>query len=344
MTSSPTGRPSSTRGWARGPGRGCWAPSRSRSSTACRPSTPTSAPRSAACSRGHVDDAAELAAGPWLYWALRANAAEGLGWLTRITAAGPSPYARGRVDLAVAGLRYAAGDIAGMPAPSAAAAAAARAAGDDDLLAEALLLSGSSALFLGDFATAADDLAAAQRLAAASGHRWAEAHTSIARGQLLMRQGEVAAATAALAEGERLAREVGSPFALATVVNVRGSLLQAIGEDDAAVPLLTEGAVVSVHAGITWTLVYSVLGLAVSAAQHDRPKLAAQLFAAGSATQESTSVAVSFPPDLEGAQRWLPVVRERLGPEAFRRAWDVGRSLRPVDVLRLAPEVTRARG
>jgi len=231
-----------------------------------------------------------------------------------------------------------------MPAPSAAAAAAARAAGDDDLLAEALVLSGSAALFLGDFATAAEELGAAERLAATSGHRWAEAHTAIAWGQLLMRRGEVDAATEALAGAERMAREVGSPFALATVLNVQGSLLQVIGEDDAAVPLLTEGAEVSVHAGITWTLVYSVLGLAVSAAQRDLPELAAQLFAAGSATQESTSVTVSFPPDLEGAQRWLPVVRERLGPVAFQRAWDAGRSLRPADVLRLAAEVTCARG
>jgi len=77
--------------------------------------------------------------------------------------------------------------------------------------------------------------------------------------------------------------------------------------------------------GTTWTLAYTVPGLAVLAARSGRLELAAELFAAGSATAEAGAVAVTFPPDLELAARWLPVVRTELGEDAFRRAWEVSR-------------------
>ena len=54
-------------------------------------------------------------------------------------------------------------------------------------------------------------------------------------------------------------------------------------------------------------------------------------------------MAVSFPPDLESAAQWLPAVREELGEDAFRRAWERGRSLRPDDVPRLAGSVSGRR-
>jgi hypothetical protein len=43
-------------------------------------------------------------------------------------------------------------------------------------------------------------------------------------------------------------------------------------------------------------------------------------------------------------QRWLPAVREELGEEVFRRAWERGRGLRPDDVPRLAAVITRGSG
>jgi ATP/maltotriose-dependent transcriptional regulator MalT len=227
-----------------------------------------------------------------------------------------------------------------MLGPTREAAAAARAAGRDDLLVDALLLSTSAAVFLGDFDRAAAELDEIdERVDPTS---WVGAHSRMIRGQLLIRTGAVAEATAALAEAERAARQLASPFTLASIINVQATLLQVMEDDDAALAKHTEGAVLSAEVGTTWTLVYSVLGLAVAAARRGMPELAAELFAAGSATEESTSVLVSFPPDLELVRQSLPAVRAELGEEAFGRAWERGRRLAPGDVPRLAAELTRA--
>jgi predicted ATPase/DNA-binding XRE family transcriptional regulator len=289
---------------------------------------------------GRHGDAARLAADVWLYWALRGNTAEGLSWLDRIPAAALDDVGRAELHTAVAALRYAGGDLAGMLGPTREAAAAARAAGRDDLLVDALLLSTSAAVFLGDFDRAAAELDEIdERVDPTS---WVGAHSRMIRGQLLIRTGAVAEATAALAEAERAARQLASPFTLASIINVQATLLQVMEDDDAALAKHTEGAVLSAEVGTTWTLVYSVLGLAVAAARRGMPELAAELFAAGSATEESTSVLVSFPPDLELVRQSLPAVRAELGEEAFGRAWERGRRLAPGDVPRLAAELTRA--
>ena len=92
--------------------------------------------------------------------------------------------------------------------------------------------------------------------------------------------------------------------------------------------------------GSSWTLVYALPGLAVLAARAGQPELAATLFAAGSATGEAGNVTLSFPPDLAVIAETLPQVRQRLGEESFRTAWDAGRGVRPADVARLAARVS----
>ena len=98
----------------------------------------------------------------------------------------------------------------------------------------------------------------------------------------------------------------------------------------------TEAGTLAADVGTSWTLAYTLPGLAVVAARGGMPELAAELFAAGSATAEADSVAVTFPPDLAVAAQWLPAVRAELGEEAFAAAWERGRGLRPSDVPRLA--------
>jgi predicted ATPase len=294
---------------------------------------------------GDLGPAARLGADTWLYWALRGDVVEGLGWLERVRdGAGTRslpPAERAALHVALAGLRYAAGDIAGMRAPAAEAVTAARAAAVDDLLAEALVLSGSGAVFLGDLDRAAGELAEAARLGRTAGLRWALAHAALAQAQRLVQAGDLPGAAAGLDDAERVAREIGSPFTLATVLNMRATLAQGTGDDDVALACLTEAADLAAAVGTTWTLAYTLPGLAVLAAQRGRPELAAELFAAGSATAEAASVAVSFPPDLERAGHWLAAVRAELGGEAFRRAWERGRGVRPADVPGLAARLTR---
>ena len=165
-----------------------------------------------------------------------------------------------------------------------------------------------------------------------------------ARGQLLLRAGDLGGGTAELAVAERLARELGSPFSLATVLNVQASLALLAGDEDTALARWSEAADLAAEVRTTWTLAYTLPGLAVVAARRGLPDLAARLFAAGSATAEASSVAVAFPPDVEVARDALPEVRATLGETAFGRAWDAGRLVRPADVPALAREIRRSRG
>ncbi|PWW23997.1 putative ATPase [Geodermatophilus normandii] len=303
---------------------------------------------------GRAADVARVIEGTWLYWAVRGNTAEGLGWVTRAARtdpapadpapADPAPADAARLLLGTAALRYASGDVPGTRAAAADAARAAADAGAGDLHALALVLTGSAAVFLGDLDAAAAELDEAQRLAEEAGQPWARAHAVSARGQLLLRAGDLGGGTAELAVAERLARELGSPFTLATVLNVQASLALLAGDEDTALARWSEAADLAAEVRTTWTLAYTLPGLAVVAARRGLPDLAARLFAAGSATAEASSVAVAFPPDVELARDVLPEVRATLGETAFGRAWDAGRLVRPADVPALAGEIRRSRG
>ncbi len=291
---------------------------------------------------GRAVDAAELGADTWLYWALRGNAVEGLGWLERTArAAGElDAGARAALHLALAGLRYASGDVPGTAREAAVAAEAGRLAGADDRRAHALVLGAMAAVFAGELDSAAAQLEEVAPLAGRIGHEWTDAHTATARAQLLFRAGEVPAAAATLAEAETASRALGAPFSVAVVLNMQASLALATGDVDVALDRLIEAAELAAAVGTAWTLAYTLPSLAVCAAQLGRHELAAELFAAGSATAAAGSVAVSFPPDLEAARETLPVVRAALGEEAFDAAWRRGRALRPADVPALAARIT----
>jgi ATP/maltotriose-dependent transcriptional regulator MalT len=243
------------------------------------------------------------------------------------------------LHVALAGLRYASGDLVGMHRPAAEAIRAARRTGSDDVLVEALVLAGSAAVFTADFDRAGATLAEALERAWTGGG-WASAHAVITRAQLLMGTGDLAGAVDALTEAERVARELDSPFTLATVLNMQGTVAQAAGDDATALANLVEAADLAAEVGTTWTLVYTLPQLAVLAARGGQRAIAAELFAAGSATAEAASLAVSFPPDLESAQRWLHRVQAELATEAFDQAWDAGRQVTPADVPGLARRIT----
>ncbi len=285
--------------------------------------------------------AAVLGADTWLYWALRGNATEGLGWMERIDAMGLAPDELASWHIAQGGLRFAMGDVLGAAAHGTAGARTAARAGALDLQADGLVLTALTAIFTGELDHADGVL---QRLTElASDNPWALTHAAIGRGQMLWRRGDIPGATAELDEAERLARELGSPFTLATLLNVQASLALTLDDDATALDKWTEAAELAAEVRTSWTLIYTLPGLAVLAARGGEHELAAELFAAGSATAEAGAVAVAFPPDLESAAQWLPAVREELGEDAFRRAWERGRSVRPDDVPRLAGTVSGRR-
>ena len=283
--------------------------------------------------RGDPGTAAVLLADTWLYWALRGHTVEGLGWVRVAAAAGGTG---GALHLAGAALGLAAGDLPGTARAAEAAVAGARAAGDQDVLAEALLFAGMAAVFTGAFETAQNRLAEVDALPRSPGRRWVDAHAAMTHGQLAFVAGDLAGGTAALAHAERLARELAGPFSLATALNVQASVALAADDDATALDRWAEAGALAAEVGTSWTLAYTLPGLAVVAARRGLPELAAELFAAGSATAEADSVAVTFPPDLAVAAQWLPTVRAELGEEAFAAAWERGRGLRPSDVPGLA--------
>jgi predicted ATPase/transcriptional regulator with XRE-family HTH domain len=292
---------------------------------------------------GRHGAAAELVADTWLYWALRGTTVEGLAWAHRVDGSVLAPAERAALHLATAGLAFASGDVGATAASATRAAGAAAEAGDDEVRVEALVLAGSAAVFLGSFDEATAVLAEARGLGEATGHSWALAHAATAQAQLLFLAGDLPGAAERLAEAEARARGAGGPFTIATVLNVQASLALTRGDDDTALRGWTEAAELAAAVGTTWTMAYTVPGLAAVAARRGLPDLAAELFAAGSATAEAAAVEISFPPDLESLARHLPEVRAALGEDAFRRAWERGRGLRPADVPRLAAEVSARR-
>jgi predicted ATPase/DNA-binding XRE family transcriptional regulator len=286
---------------------------------------------------------AGLVADVWLYWALRGTTVEGLAWAHRVEESVLTAAERAALHLATSGLAFASGDVGATAAAADRAATAAAEAGDDEVRVEALVMAGSAAVFLGAFDEATAVLAEARSLGEATGHSWALAHAATAQAQLLFLAGDLPGAADRLVEAEAMARAAGGPFTLATVLNVQASLALTRGDDDTALREWTEAAELAAEVGTTWTMAYTVPGLAAVAARRGLPEIAAELFAAGSATAEAAAVEISFPPDLESLARHLPEVRATLGEDAFRRAWERGRGLRPADVPRLAAEVSARR-
>ena len=286
---------------------------------------------------------ARLGADTWLYWVLRGHAGEARAWLEDLvgdsSATGMSAPDRAAAHLALAGLRYAVGDIPGTRAAATDAVDAGRTGQVDTRLAEALLLQGGAAVFQGDLGAAVAPLAESASRAEAVGDDFVLAQARFAQGQLEFQAGDLDRSTAVLAEAEAIARRAGLPFTLTVVLNMQAMVAELTGADDVALEQLQESAALAAEVGTTWTLVYSMPALGILAARRGLFEVAAVLFAAGTATAEASSVAVSFPPSREGVDHWLATVRRELGPEAWARAEDAGRALSPESLADLADQI-----
>ncbi|HEY5981342.1 MAG TPA: helix-turn-helix domain-containing protein [Microlunatus sp.] len=282
--------------------------------------------------------AAQLLADTWLYWALRGHAGEGLAALDRILGSDPGRLPddhRAPALVALAGLRYATGDVAGTCEAGAEAVESARPGARVELLGEALLLAASGAAFAGDMATATDRLGLAASLGTDLGP-WLEIHLRLLHGQMEVLTGNLVAARETLAGVERLARRLDSPFSLATVLNIQASLAKLAGEDDDALERLIEAATLADGVGSSWTQVYTVPALADLAGRAGQLELAVRLYAAAATLAEATGLAVSFPPDVERGVAGVAQVRAQIDPSTFAGLWEAGRGLPLAELAELA--------
>ena len=116
------------------------------------------------------------------------------------------------------------------------------------------------------------------------------------------------------------------------------ALLRAVGATRSQVrgQLLIEAAALASEAGISWTQVYTLPGLADLAVRGGQPELAVRLYAAGAALAAGTGLAVSYPPDVERGAHGIALARAQLDPPTFERLWDSGRGLDLDQVAALA--------
>lgn len=289
--------------------------------------------------RGELGTAAGVAADLWLYWALRGHAAAGLRWVGPMVGTPRTgsldPPQQVAALVASSGLRLATGDTSLALAHAEEAVALARGADADVRLGEALVLLASAATFEGALDRAAAAVEDLDPLAERTADGWAQAHACTARSQLAIVRGELDEARAALADAEELARRHGGGFTVATVLNVGATLAMLDEDDDVVLDRLAEATTIAAAVGTTWTLVYTLPALAGLAVRRGDAELATTLFSAGASTVERSMVTVTFGPDAEAAAAQLELVRQRLDPAEFERAWDRGHELDPDDVVAL---------
>ncbi len=285
-------------------------------------------------------EAAELLHGMWPYLAVRGQAGEGIAWCRPLRRRLLDDVALAIGHLAEAGLHYAAGDLARTRDLALMALPRARSHARDDLVAEATILAGAAAVFLGDVA-AGRDLAAELRTSAAVRHdTWTSTHLLVVEAQAALATGDPAA-DRLTSEVLTAARSLGEVFTLATALNLRATLTDTTGDLTTSVQLLRESLQLSLAANMTWTLAYALPALAAVAVRANQPRLSANLFGAAASVTAEATVEAAFPAAVTISERARATARQRLGEDAYRAAWDAGRDATPGDLLDLADRLTR---
>ncbi|MDX6300713.1 MAG: hypothetical protein QOF53_1927 [Nocardioidaceae bacterium] len=291
------------------------------------------------------DEAAELAGSLWLYLGLRGHAREGLTWLDRLDENALGDAARCQARIGRAGLLFVTGEIAPMRGYAEEALALARNVGPESLRSEAAILAGHAAVFTADVEEAGRLLDEGLAAADSAGDPWAHAHALVGRGQLALTIGDLAAADAALTSAVSAARALGNAFTLATSLTRLATVTGLRGDDRATADLLGESTDLSVAARMSWTLSYSLPALAGVAVRLGHADNAARLFGAAASLSATHAVDPRFPVSAALTASDLTMVREQLGEEHFRRAWDAGRTAARDEIAELARAIRRlARG
>ncbi|EWT00048.1 XRE family transcriptional regulator [Intrasporangium oryzae NRRL B-24470] len=290
-----------------------------------------------------VVEVTELAAGIWLFLALRGHAREGLGWLERVGAEA-SDVARCRALTAHLGLLLLTGDVARMSEDARAAMALTARVAYPAVTCETLTLAGQAVLFAGDLDTAKALLARALDEAHQAARPWVAVHARLGQAQVALAAGDLATAGALLPEVVASARELGSEFTLATALNVHATLTELLGDEPATAALLGEAVAVSLRARMSWTLGYALPALASVALRVGDPASAAWLFGASASISAADAVDPAFPVSRALSDRGLDATRAALGEAAFARSWDEGRRASAAEIEARAATVSSAAG
>ncbi|WP_088288538.1 helix-turn-helix domain-containing protein [Kineosporia sp. A_224] len=267
----------------------------------------------------------------WLRLALRNHGVEGLETLARLDLDALDPADAAAGHRAAAGLRLLTGDLPRMHEHATAALALAP---DGPAGIEARLLLANAEVFLGR-----PDAAQSHLDATAGVPGYLGAYRAMILAQVSISTGDVAAAVPLGQDAVERARAVGNDFLLMATLNVLAGALSLAGDAASSARLLAESVTRAARTAMAWPMTYSLPALAGLAVRLGRYELAARLFGASASLAARSAADRSFPVSREQADRDLAELRARLGGDAFRVAWDVGRAAGPEDLEGWADEI-----
>jgi tetratricopeptide (TPR) repeat protein len=274
---------------------------------------------------GRPIDAAAIASGLMIFWAIRGNAAEGLWWYEQIMDLPSVPAAAECRLLNAAGLMwYTQGDLDRTRNALGRAVALGRSVGDADVVAQAENLLGHVESGAGDMHAARDQFTRSREAFQAQSTPWGV-------GNALTGLAAVALATGDAAQAERLIEEAtsalqhGAPLFVSLALYVRANLAVRRGNADEAIAVVRESLTHIRELHDKFAFVYALGPLAAAAALKGDDMWAARILGARAAVTERTGVTVvdKSMDDLKDLAE--QAVRARLGEERWAGAYAAGR-------------------
>jgi predicted ATPase/class 3 adenylate cyclase len=278
-----------------------------------------------------------LAAALRIFWSLRGLVREGRDWLAvALARASSPPQARIKALRGAAYLAAIDGDLPQARTLAATALRAAGSAGDADARLRALNICGYVAYEERDFEGARAVLIQARDMAVETGDRWMQATVTGNLGRLAIVSGDFATGLQLAAEAADLHRQLGSEEGIANALDNCGWAALGLEDSAQAEGFFHQALVASGRLGYLRGIAAAALGLAATAPEGKGDRTARLLGAADALCEELGLELDSF--ETEVHKRAVAVARAELGQEAFARAWEEGRALKPEEIVLYAVE------
>ena len=274
---------------------------------------------------GRPIDAAGIASGLMIFWAIRGNAAEGLWWYEQILDLPSVPAADESRLLNAAGLMcYTQGDLGRARSALGRAVALGRSVGEVGVVAQAENMLGHVEYGAGDMNAARDQFTRSREAFEDLSMLWGV-------GNALTGLAAVALATGDTAQAERLIDEAtsalqhGAPLFVSLALYVRAILAVHRGNADEAIAVVRESLTHIRELHDKFAFVYALGPLAAAAALKGDDTWAARILGARDAVTERTGVTVVDKSLDDLKELAEPEVRARLGQDRWARAYAAGR-------------------
>jgi DNA-binding CsgD family transcriptional regulator len=173
------------------------------------------------------------------------------------------------------------------------------------------------------------------------GDSWAVSLSLNILGDVLLQQGDLAAARRLLEEGVALQRQMGERFVLAHSLDALGQVALAEGHCIEAGTVLCEGLRLRQDLGDPSGIADTLESVAALAAADKQPERAVQPSGAAAGVRESIGARLS-PMGRARLDQWLVRVRQILGEESIRSAWEAGHAISVAQAVELAFAATQA--